>query len=196
LRVEVVVVMAARTRGGSGVLCSDLCVRSMHWNQKGFKSPVNRTNIEEQKELLAMRSTTRGQLREGDRPWGGRLWETCQAMNKKSMGGRPDGVRWHNTPKPRRSVREVNGTLGRGRFQCLPAEISPACGPLRRAARPPAMAVVTGEKSAEVIVVGQTSRSAGKRSKVAGWTHPTKDRTNDGTPTRGAHPPRRTRTGE
>jgi hypothetical protein len=103
--------------------------------------------------------------------WHGRAKrrQTCQAMNKKSMGGRPDGVRWHNTPKPRRSVREVNGTLGRGRFQCLPMEISSACGPLRRAARPPAMAVVTGEKSAEVVRVEETSRSAEKRSKVAGW---------------------------
>jgi hypothetical protein len=44
--------------------------------KRGFKSPVNRTNIEEQKELLAMRSTTRGQfirgLRQPPHPCGAR----------------------------------------------------------------------------------------------------------------------------
>ena len=35
-------------------------------------------NIEEQKKLLAMKSTTRRQLRKDDRPWEGRLWENCQ----------------------------------------------------------------------------------------------------------------------
>ena len=144
--------MAARTRSGSGVLCSDLCVRSMHRNQKGFKSPVNRMNIEEQKKLLTMKSTTRGQLRKGDRPWGGRLWESCQTTNRNLMRGRRDGMSGHNTAKFLHSVPEVNGAFGRRRFRGLPTEISSACGRLRAAAHLSAMAGVTGEKSAEVIV--------------------------------------------
>jgi hypothetical protein len=36
--------------------------------QKGFKSPVYRTNIEEPKKVLTMKRTTRSQLRKGDRP--------------------------------------------------------------------------------------------------------------------------------
>ena len=64
------------TRGGSAVRCTVLCVPSMGENQKGFKSPVYRMNIEK------MKRTTRSQLREGDRPWGGRLWESHQATNR------------------------------------------------------------------------------------------------------------------
>lgn len=86
-------------------------------------------NIEEQKKLLAMQSTTGSQLREGDRTWEGRLWEIRQAMNKKLIQGRQSGTRWHNTPKSRHSALEVNETLGRRSYQCLPTEISPAWRP-------------------------------------------------------------------
>jgi hypothetical protein len=110
-------------------------------------------NTEEQKKLLAVKSTTRGQLRKGDRPWEGRLWEICQTMNKKLMRGRLDGMRWHNTPKSCHSTQEVNETFGQRRFQGLPTEISWACGRLRATAHLSAMADVTCEKSAEVIVL-------------------------------------------
>jgi hypothetical protein len=109
-------------------------------------------NTEEQKELLAVKSTTRGQLRKGDRPWEGRLWERCQTMNKKLIRGRLGGMRWHNTPKFRHSAQEVNETFGQRRFQGLPMEISWACGRAYAAAHLSAMADVTGEKSAEVIL--------------------------------------------
>ena len=145
--------MEARIQTGAltAVGWSVLCVRSMHRNQKGFKSPVNRMNIEEQKKLLTMKSTTRGQLirglrqpltpaghvafapvqntsrpsvllRKGDRAWEGRLWEICQTMNKKLIRGRLGGTRWHNTPKFRHSAQEVNETFGQRRFQGLPTE--------------------------------------------------------------------------
>ena len=104
------------------MIISAMCVRSMHRNQMGFKSLVNRMNTEEQKELLAVKSTTRGQLREGDRPWEGRLWESCQTMNKNLMRGRRDGMSGHNTAKFRHSVPEVNEAFGRWRFRCLPME--------------------------------------------------------------------------
>jgi hypothetical protein len=99
-------------------------------NQKGFKSLVNRMKIENQDKQLAMKITTRGQLRKGDRPWKGRLWENCQTMNKKLMRGRPGGKRWHNTPKSCHSAREVNETFGQRRFSLLPGEISPALRPV------------------------------------------------------------------
>jgi hypothetical protein len=120
--------------------------------QRGFKSSVYRTNIEEPKNVLTMKRTTRGQLRKGDRPWEGRLWEICQTMNKKLMRGRLGGKRWHNTPKSRHSTQEVNETFGQRRFQGLPTEISLTCGRVYAAARPPVMAGVIGEKSAEVIL--------------------------------------------
>jgi hypothetical protein len=63
--------------------------------QKGFKSPVYRTNIEEPKKVLTMKGTTGGQLRKGDRPWEGRLRESHQPMNKNLIRGRRGGKSWH-----------------------------------------------------------------------------------------------------
>ena len=74
--------------------------------------------------LLAMKRTTRSQLRKGDQPWEGRLWESHQAMNKKSIRGRRGEMSWHNTAKSLHSISEVNGTLGWRRIKCLPGEIS------------------------------------------------------------------------
>ena len=91
-------------------------------NQKGFKSPVYRMNIEK------MKRTTRSQLREGDRPWGGRLWESHQATNRNLIRGRRNGTSWHNTAKFLHSVPEVNEALGWWRFSQLPGEISTTCG--------------------------------------------------------------------
>jgi len=71
-----------------------------------------------------MKRTTRGQLREGDRSWEGRLWENHQAMNKKSIRGRRGGMSWHNTAKSPHLAPEVNGTLGWWRIVRLPGEIS------------------------------------------------------------------------
>jgi hypothetical protein len=66
-----------------------------------------------------MKRTTRSQLREGDRAWGGRLWENHQPMNKNLIGGRRDGTSWHNTAKFPHSVPEVNEAVGWWRFQHL-----------------------------------------------------------------------------
>lgn len=118
----------------------------------GFKSPVNRMNIEEQKELLAMKSTTRSQLRDREGAWEGRLWESHQPMNKKLMRGRRNGTSWHNAAKFPHSVPEVNEAVGWRRFQGLPTEISWACGRNSATAHLSEMAGVTCEKSAEVIV--------------------------------------------
>ena len=94
----------------------------MGGNQKGFKSPVYRMNIRK------MKRTTRSQLRKGDRPWGGRLWESHQPTNRNLIRGRRDGMSWHNTAKFRHSVLEVNEAVGWRRFSQLPGEISSTCG--------------------------------------------------------------------
>ena len=135
--------------------------------------------------LLAMRRTTRGQLREGDRAWEGRLWESRQATNRNLIRGRQSRKSWHNTAKSCHSALEVNEALGWWRITFLPGEISPACGRLRAAARPSAMAGVTGEKSADVILAEITNRSARSHSKVADLAS-VKDRTQ--TMKRPAHP--------
>jgi len=74
-----------------------------------------------------MKRTTRSQLREGDRPWGGRLWESHQPTNRNLIRGRRDGTSWHNTAKFPHSVPEVNEAVGWRRFSSLPGEISTTC---------------------------------------------------------------------
>jgi hypothetical protein len=113
--------------------------------QRRFKSSVYRMNrvkgyahavpIEEQKKLLAMRRTTRGQLREGDRAWKGRLWENYQTMNKNLMRGRQSRKSGHNVTKSCHSALEVNEAFGWWWITTLPGDVSWA-----------------SEKSAEVIV--------------------------------------------
>ena len=73
-------------------------------------------------------------------------------MNKNLIQGRRDGASWHNTAKPTGEVVEVNQAVVRGRTVPLPGEISP---------------VRAGEKSAEVIVVGNRA-GVQEHSKIAG----------------------------
>jgi hypothetical protein len=46
----------------------------------GFKSPVNRMNIEEQKKLLTMKITTRSQLHDSEGVWEGRQKKTLHTL--------------------------------------------------------------------------------------------------------------------
>ena len=100
-------------------------VPSMGENQRGFKSPVYRMNIQK------MKRTTRSQLREGDRPWEGRLWESHQPTNRNLIRGRQDGTSWHNAAKFPHSVLEVNEAVGWRRFSFLPGEICSALRPAK-----------------------------------------------------------------
>ena len=85
-------------------------------------------------------------------------------MDKNRIEGRQGASRWHNTPKTSGMPLEVNpAAVQRSNVQ-LPGEISPPRG---------------DEKSAEVVVVEETSRSAHEHIKVAGATHPMKDRTDE-----------------
>ena len=96
------------------------------------------------------------------------LWESCELMDKnriepersgdsppaKRCGQRRQGAsRWHNTPKASGMPLEVNPAAVQWSNVPLPGEISPPRG---------------GEKSAEVVVVEETSRSANEHVKVAG----------------------------
>lgn len=94
-------------------------------------------------------TTTRGQAQKGDRPREGRLWEICELMNKNRIEGRHGASRWHNTPKASGMPVEVNPAAVQKSNVPLPGEISRASAP---------------EKSAEVIVIGKTSRGSDARS--------------------------------
>jgi len=88
-------------------------------------------------------TTTRGQARKGDRPREGRLWENRELMNKNRIEGRHGAMSWHNTAKSSGMPVEVNPAAVRWSNVQLPGEISPSRD---------------GEKSAEAIVVEETSR--------------------------------------
>jgi retron-type reverse transcriptase len=92
------------------------------------------------------------------------LWESCELMDKNRIEGRQGASRWHNTPKASGMLLEVNPAAVQRSNVPLPGEICPA---------------FAGQKSAEVIVVAETSRSAHQHVKVAGATHPMKDRTDE-----------------
>jgi RNA-directed DNA polymerase len=85
-------------------------------------------------------------------------------MDKNRIEGRHGAMSWHNTAKPPGMPVEVNAAAVQWSNVPLPGEIPPLSG---------------DGKSAEVIVVGETSRSADEHSKIAGETHPMKDRTNE-----------------
>jgi hypothetical protein len=86
-------------------------------------------------------------------------------MDKNRIEGRHGASRWHNTPKASGMPVEVNAAAVQRSNVQLPGEISSPQG---------------GEKSAEAIVIGETSRSANEHSKIAGRTHPMKGRTDEG----------------
>jgi hypothetical protein len=74
-------------------------------------------------------------------------------MNKNQIEGRRDGTSWHNTAKSTGSVVEVNLAVVQESNTFLPGEIPDLHG---------------SGKSADAIVVGETSRSAQEHSKIAG----------------------------
>jgi hypothetical protein len=78
---------------------------------------------------VVIRSTSRSQLREGDRPWEGRLGgDSHEPMNKNLIRGRQSEVSRHNTAKPPDSALQVNEAVVWRRFVPLPGEISIARG--------------------------------------------------------------------
>ena len=85
---------------------------------------------------------------QGDLSGEGRLGETCKLMNKNRIEGRHGTTSWHNTAKSSGLPVEVNAAVVQGSIVQLPGEISPA---------------QAAEKSADAIVVGETSRGRDAR---------------------------------
>jgi hypothetical protein len=69
------------------------------------------------------RTITRGQGRNREVGSEGRLWETCELMDKKCIQGRRRLVSWHNTAKPFGSSTEVNAIVVQGSTVFLPGEV-------------------------------------------------------------------------
>ena len=86
---------------------------------------------------------------QGDLSGEGRLGENRELMDKNRIEGRHGASRGHNTPKTSGMPVEVNPAAVRWSNVQLPGEISRASAP---------------EKSAEVVVVGKTSRGRDARS--------------------------------
>jgi hypothetical protein len=70
------------------------------------------------------RTITRGQGRNREVGSEGRLWETCELMDKKCIQGRRRLVSWHHTAKPFGSPAEVNAIVVQGSTVFLPGEAS------------------------------------------------------------------------
>jgi len=66
--------------------------------------------------------TTRGQLRKGNRPGEGRLWESDEPMNKNRIKGRHDETSWHHTAKSFGLIVEVNAAVVSRSNAFLPGE--------------------------------------------------------------------------
>ena len=101
-------------------------------------------------------------------------------MDKNRIEGRQGASRWHNTPKAAGMPLEVNAAAVRRSNVQLPGEIP------RRKCR---------GKSAEAIVVAETSRSAQKHSKIAGGLTRRRAEPMKNPRPRGGHPSRYRPTG-
>jgi len=103
----------------------------------GFKSLVEIPNMKMKKPPSEANSE------KGDLSGEGRLGENRELMDKNRIEGRHGAMSWHNTAKSLGMPVEVNPAAVRWSNVSLPGEISRASAP---------------EKSAEVIVVEETSR--------------------------------------
>lgn len=117
------------------------------------------------------RTITRGQVRNREVGCEGRLWETCELMDKKCIQGRRRLVSWLHTAKPFGSSAEVNATVVQGSIVFLPGEVSmEGVTWLQSAvycfAPRVVMPVVSIEKSAESIVVVSESVSSQSASSL------------------------------
>jgi hypothetical protein len=120
-------------------------------NNKLNKAEV-RTNNENE------RTITRGQGRNREVGSEGRLWETCELMDKNYIEGRRRLVSWHNTAKPFGSSAQVNVVVVQGSTVFLPGEASFAClvwfkSTVKGKAMRVVMFALSSEESAESIVV-------------------------------------------
>jgi hypothetical protein len=105
------------------------------------------------------RTITRGQVRRREAGCEGRLWETCELMDKNCIEGRRNVMSWHNTAKSFGSLTEVNAVVAQGSTVFLPGEASLwSIGRFQTTAQTRALcavmhSVLPDEESAEGIVV-------------------------------------------
>ncbi len=124
-----------------------------------LKSTIVRTNHENE------RTITRGQGRNREVGSEGRLWETCELMDKNRIKGRRDVVSWHNAAKPFGLRTEVNAAVVQGSTVLLPGEASVECVDRFKStvmvdATRAVMYVLSTEESADAIVVVSESVSS------------------------------------
>jgi hypothetical protein len=89
-------------------------------------------------------------------------------MNKNRIEGRHGASRWHNTPKTSGMAVKVNAAAVQWSNVSLPGEICRSRRPLTAGASEAERLEQEWQKSADAIVVEETSRSARLHSKVAG----------------------------
>jgi hypothetical protein len=70
------------------------------------------------------RTIIRGQVRNREVGCEGRLWETCELMNKNRIKVRRGLGSWHHTANPFGSSMEVNTAVVQGSIERLPREAS------------------------------------------------------------------------
>jgi len=100
-----------------------------------------------------LKSTSRWQGREGDRPSERSLSTNLRADEQKSHIRPNPWAREHNIPKPvRRTWGMVNAAVVQGKIMFLPGEICPALRPSLMVALHVAIHGVVGQKSADGIV--------------------------------------------
>jgi hypothetical protein len=87
--------------------------------------------VNQEPEVVIVRSISRSQLRAGDQTWEGRLGDSHEPTNRNLIGGRQRGESWHNTAKPFDSSLEVNEAVVWRRNTLLPGEISMAWRPAK-----------------------------------------------------------------
>ena len=154
-----------------------------------LKSTIVRTNEQNK------RTITRGQGRNREVGSEGRLWETCELMDKNYIKGRRRLVSWHNTAKPFGSPAEVNVAVVQGSTVFLPGEASErGVDRFKSTAKINALAagmpqVVFSEESAESVVVVSESVSSFvpvAQSEDYGQSMWSKARTKEGEATGGA----------
>lgn len=95
----------------------------------------------------------------------GRLWETCELMDKNCIKGRRMAMSWHNTAKSFGSLAEVNAAVVQESTVLLPGEASFECvtwlqSATKCIASRAVMLVVSSEESADGIVVVSESVSS------------------------------------
>lgn len=147
-----------------------------------------------------MKSSSRRQLRKGDRSWEGSLGETCEPTNRNCIRGRVNRASWLNTAKPM-GLSSSGKCSGCARESHAPYRGRPIAGKLavgfsrghssRNWKRAGGTYTARLNNETGLARCWQPFRNAARRE----WTQPTKDQTSQMNRPH-YHPPQRTRPGD